>query len=354
MIIWAEGFDHYGTGDTSLANMLRGVWASFNGSGLTLGVQATQARTGSRSLQFRGAGSIGSLYSARRVLGTGRVVVGCAFGLYMGTLPGINGAFGLSFRTAANASIGSVRVNTDGSVGIYAANVLVQDSDPVLTSSAWHHIEAKIIVDNVVGEMEIRVNGRMVLHVTDVNFGSTLCSQLQFQWFQTSPGVPDGTLYCIDDVVAWDDTGDFNNDFLGPQRVLTIYPSTDEATQDWTPSGAATGHECIDENTPDDATTYIFSADVGDVSDFGLPALPPETANIVGIYIPALARLSDAGTGGLQVSLVSGGDVSAGPDEVLTAAYTYWPSVHETDPDTDDLWTKSAVEAAIVRVEKTS
>ena len=83
-IIWAEGFDHYGTGDTGRSNMLRGPWAYMAGQ-LYVSPQTTQKRTGSGSLKFAPNPATGQ--GARRVLGTARFVVGIAFGIYCTTLP---------------------------------------------------------------------------------------------------------------------------------------------------------------------------------------------------------------------------------------------------------------------------
>lgn len=54
MLIWADGFDHYGTGSDSRVNMLRGVWAAFVNEA-DVSVSNSTARTGSRSLAVSSA-----------------------------------------------------------------------------------------------------------------------------------------------------------------------------------------------------------------------------------------------------------------------------------------------------------
>lgn len=354
MILWAESFDYLGTGATSETNMLKGLWAAFVGGSTNISVDGGQSRTGNYSLRIGSATFISSMYSARRVIGSTKTVVGIGYGFYATALPAVNGSVGMGFRTPSNTVIASLRTNSDGSLSVYdSAGTLLVTSDPVLTATAWNHIEAKILVDNVVGEIEVRVNQATVIHGTNLDFGSTGCNQISFQHFTTSPGDASGTYYYFDDIVVWDDTGSLNNDFLGPQRVLTIFPSVDTAQADFQLSGAASGYDCINDTVPDDDTTHLFTENIGDISEFELPDLPPETANIIGVYIPNLSKLSDAGIGNLQVSMVSGSDIAAGADNVLTAAYTYRGDVFETDPATDALWTKSGLEAAILKIEKT-
>ena len=100
-------------------------------------------------------------------------------------------------------------------------------------------------------------------------------------------------------------------------------------------------------------TTFIGSTNVNDVSEFDLDTLPPETANIKGVYIRLMGKLIAAGVGAVQVSLVSNSEVSLGPEITLTTTYSYFGGVHELDPDTELPWTKEGLEAAILRVEKT-
>jgi hypothetical protein len=71
------------------------------------------------------------------------------------------------------------------------------------------------------------------------------------------------------------------------------------------------------------------------------------------LYAISMAALDIAGVGNLQTSLISNGDAAVGDDNALTTAYTYRADVFETDPDTGDEWEPSAVNAALIRFEKT-
>lgn len=354
-MIWADGFDHYGeTPNGGRDAMLAGAWAQFSaGNGTLPFVSDIQQRTGDYSLCFSYNQLATDGVKARRVLGGAQIVVGCAMGWYFTSLPVANAVHGFEWRNNSNAAIVSVFVQSDGSIGIYsgASRTLVGASDPIISAGSWQHIEGKIVCDSVVGEVEVRVNGLTVVHFTDLNLGALGSTQMVF-------GMPDlksGTSldYFLDDIVAWNDTGDVNNSFIGVQRVDTVFAVADTAQTDWVRNTGSSDYAAIDNVPPDGDTTYLLSDTAGDISEFTLGTLPPETEIIAGIYIPAMARLEDAGTGNIQISLVSGGEVSEGPDQVLTTAYQYWGGVHEVDPDTDGAWTKAAVEAAILRIEKT-
>jgi hypothetical protein len=352
-IIWADSFDHYGTTPSGgRTAMLKGAWAQFTaGTGTLPFVSTTQKRTGDNSLAFTHQAGATDNCTARRVVGTSKTVIGCGFGLYPGALHNLNKAWGIQFRNNANTNIIHVSVETDGSVAIYvaAASSPLIVSDPVIGVGSWNHVETKCVIDNVVGEIEVRVNGLTVIHLTNQNFGVNGCTQIAFGNF----GGGNNNTWYFDDIVVWDDTTSYNNNFLGAQRVHTVFPTADTAQADWAVVGAASGYEAIDDPAPDDDSTYISSGNAGEISEFALGDLPPETDIIAGVYIPTLAKLEDAGIGNIQVSLVSGSSASLGPDQVLTTAYTYWGGVHQTDPDTSLPWTKSGFEASILRVEKT-
>jgi hypothetical protein len=155
-----------------------------------------------------------------------------------------------------------------------------------------------------------------------------------------------------DDVFAWDDTGTYNNSFMGAQRILTTFPTADTAQADFTVVGSGAGFSAINDNPPDDDTSYITSAVVNNKSDFELDTLPPEVVAIAGVFVPARARVDAAGIGNLKMSLVSSGDVLAGSDVPLTPSYSYYRNTFEYDPHTSAPWTKAHLEAALLRVEK--
>jgi hypothetical protein len=257
-------------------------------------------------------------------------------------------------RDGANDNILKVSIESDGSLGFYkgTTHTLLARSDPLVTAASWSHIEVKCVIDDVVGSIDAQINGIPVFSLTNQNLGTNDATQLKFGCFA---GSGSGTTldFYFDDIVVWDTTGAVNNDFLGTQRVETIFPTSDTAAADFTKTGAANGYDCIDNVPPDDDTTYLTGATVNDISEFGVGTLPANVSAIVGVYVHTLAKLSDAGTGNLQVSLVSGVDVSLGPDKVLTSGYQYHGGVHELDPATDAAWTKAGVEAALLRLEKT-
>lgn len=352
-ILWADGFDHYGTSPAGgRTNMLAGAWAAitYNTTGSLIEVSTTRARTGAYSLKIQhGANAVSQV---RRVIGPARNVVGMAYAVHMDSLPIANDEHGFEIRNPSNANIVRLCYQSDGSIGVRigAGATLIGTTDPVLLAGSFNHIEVKTTIDNIVGDIEINVNNVQAFVATDLALGTDGASQAM--WGSFSSGASYFTHY-LDDLVNWDDDGAVNNTFLGQQRVHTIFPVSDTAVADWALAGAASGFACVDEVPPDGDTTYVAATSVGEVVELGLDTLPPETETIAGIYVPTMGRLAEAGLGNVRTSLVSGVSASDGPSQAFSATYAYYGSVHQVDPATGVAWTKAGIAAALLRLAKT-
>jgi len=346
-LLFADGFDHYGTGQAAGNRMVNdGAYAVGNNS--VNPRNSIPPRTGPYCLV---SGSSTTNVHTTRLIGGPYNVVGVAVAMYYSNLIG---SCGVLLRGNLVGYDLSVRVGTTGTVqiiknttnAINTATVIAETPPGLITAGAWNHIEFKAIIDPVVGGFELRVNGETQLVVNNVNTGSTPLSRITL--------VTSGNTVAFDDLIIWNDQGDAPRDFVGPARVITTYPASDTPVADFAKVGAATGYECINQTVQDGDTTYIEGANVGDASEFGLGTLPPETEGIVGVYVPTLAKLSEAGTGDLRVSIVSGSDTKQGFNGPLTQAYAYRDSAFGINPATGDPWSKSALEAARLRFERTA
>lgn len=355
-LIFADGFEHYGVSlDTNQwavvkANMLAGAYSYIIPSQYArIAIRETQARTGSRSLRMESY-EAGTKW---RVAFPAKSIVGSAFGLFLVNLPVNINDFLFTFYNSGTAIV-TIQISPAGALqvrrGNYTGSVLGSTDAGVITAAAFNHIEAKVIRDNVVGEIEIRVNGVTALKLTDLDLGTIDIDGVG----QTGVETLTGTTMYLDDLIIWNGDGDVNNDFFGPARVLTVFADGEGTHNDWNAVGAATPHEAIDETTPDGDATYIAASTVGDKQSLTIPELPPEVATVAGVFILPMTKLGSAGTGNMKVSIESDGAIAEGPDTPLTTAYTYWPVAFEKDPATGAQFDKAALEAAEIIIEKTA
>lgn len=343
-LLWCDGFDHYGV----VGNLTEGVYAETTGSGIS----ADNPRTGASSLSL-GNGLL------RRVLGAAKTSVGIGAAFFYNALPSSNNAARIfDFRDAANITQISIGCQSSGVIevdrGEMNGTVLGVSASPVITANAYQHIEAFVSFSNTVGTVEVRVNGVTVISLSGVDTVASAnaeCSQVGIG------GGSSGILHYVDDLFCYDNNGSFNNTFIGDRRVLTLFPNANTIEADWTPVGAATGYECIDEASPDGDTTYITTGVPGSPkpsSEFGIQNLPAGVSAISGLVVVEMARKTEAGTANTKWSIISGASQSAGADKPMTEIYTYRQDVFETDPASAAPFTPAEVNALLIKVERTA
>lgn len=348
-LIWCDGFDHYGV----IGNLTEGVYAEV-GSGFTL--ITTNPRTGTHHIRSATNNTV-----LRRVLGGAKTTVGIGAAFYLDQLPDVNSACNLfNFHDAANAAQVSVFVQTTGTIRVNrgrsnGGTLLGETASPVITANAYQHVEVLVFFSQTVGTVEVRVNGVTVLSLSGVDTVNTAlveCSQVNIA---SSDGAV--TVFIdVDDLFCYDNTGSFNNIFIGDRRVLTLFPNANTIQADWTPVGAATGFECIDETSPDGDTTYINATvpgSPGAISEFGIQNLPAGISAVSAVVIVEMARKTEAGPANTQWSVISGASETAGTDKPMTEIYTYRQDVFETDPSSAAPFTPTQVDNLLIKVERT-
>lgn len=350
-LLWMDGFDHYGyNASPGAANMLRGIWADVNGNYPV----SNRFRTGTGSARI----FIQPFGEFRRIFGGEKEVVGLGYAFYFDSLPFTiyNGNM-VQFKTAANAVVGSLHVTNTGAVMYsrtgYPTEEVARSADGVVVAAAWQHIEIKAKIHPTDGAVEVRVNGVTVLAVSGQNTGPSVPSQVSFGIRHGGGAAATGDhQFWVDDLFAWDDSGDANNDFIGDKRVGLIIPNDDTAQSDWTPVGSGTGFGAISEIPQDADATYIETQDVGHVSEFELQDVVGDIGAISAVQTYVIQRKTVAGVCNTQVGLISDSAETLGADRPITEQYTYYADVFETDPNTAAPWTKTGLSAARLKIER--
>lgn len=358
-VIFMDSFDHYGTDEN---NMTDGAYAQIDDI-LSTGFSLSTAnpRTGSTALRRDISNAVNV---TRRVLGGAKTVVGQAVAAYFSQLPTNDGYVIYDFRDASNDVQVSIVVNTTGVIEVFrgtrSGTSLGVSSTPAVVAEAYQHIETWATFDNVVGEVEVRVNGVTVVAVSGVDTVATTnieCSQVALLGGPNSGSLVHGVSTDFDDYFVMDDSGSYINDFVGDRRVLTQFMNADTAQADWSLSTGADGYALIDEANPNDDTDYISTGapgSPGPISEFEFEDLPAGVSTISAIAIVHRSRKTDAGTANVQTSIVSGSSEASGADRPMTEAYTYYHDIIEADPDTAAPFTPSAVNSAKFKIERTA
>jgi hypothetical protein len=130
---------------------------------------------------------------------------------------------------------------------------------------------------------------------------------------------------------------------LGDHAVRCIFPADAGAHADFTPSGAATNHECVDEESPDEDTTYVSSATVGHKDTYVYSDLEKTTGTIAAALVWMRSKNVGGATNLRALARVNAAEGQSDADLTPTASYQYTPGTIELNPDTGVPFTPSEI-----------
>ncbi len=297
--------------------------------------------------------------------GTGRFgtgMVGPGFAEY--TLPATTAGpliVGFAFKptsTAVQLAMCTMLDNSQGSIHVVlvrgtSGELIVQRFTTVLATSAagviplntWCYVECKATISATTGSVTVKVNGVTIHALTNVNTKDSPSNVIaQFRLGGNVPGGAAGTAW--DDVYIANNSGSFNNDFIGEVHVEHLHPATDDTAQWLGSDGNSTNNwDLVDESGAAVTTDYVASSTIGQRDLYTIVASAHGIATAVAAVIPvAVAAKSDTGTRLMKLDIKegSGGTVRQSADLTLTTTYAPYQTVFDRKND-GTAWTVSDV-----------
>lgn len=356
MLLWMEGFDHYG----GSSETLRAVWAVYDEVRGVL--STTHARTGTWSFRVGANDGTDEMPALRRSLGDVYDTVGIGAAFFLKQLSTTDLRYVLfEFLSPFNDRQMSVFVDTVGRIVVRFKHdtAVIATSPVIMTAQAWHHVEAKLVCHPSAGSIEVRVNGAVVILETGINtqgdasyagVGSVATN------VRLIGGASPDDEFWVDDWYAWNDQGGVNDDFIGDRRVFTLMPGTETSAADFVAVGASDPVQAINELSPDDAS-YIEAGplinsvpavtEVAVVND-----LPANIGIINAVQTYARARKSGTARCQMQISVITNEDTAEGDDRpVPSEDFAYYTDIHQTSPDGSDMW--ATADLNLIRIART-
>ena len=217
------------------------------------------------------------------------------------------------------------------------------ESSIPLAISNWQYLEIYVKVDNSGGEVLLKINGVEALNLTSQDTQNTSYANIkQIRFFAIYSGSS----------VYYDDLYVDSSQLLGDIKVVTKYPNANGTYSDFTPS-AGTNYENVDDEFPDDDTTYNDGNAVGDKDSFTIPTTGIN-GEIVGVQLSNYAKKTGTKHTGIKDLVRIGGSDYLGDEEFLSSDYIYKTKLWEVNPDTSNPWTKSTIGNAEFGLEITS
>ena len=246
-----------------------------------------------------------------------------------------------------------------GKIRVCRGDGTVLGTSSVVTNmwQVWNHIALDVTISPTTGKVRLKVNGSVVLNLTNVNTrnGGTSGVVDTFAWV-----TPNGYASVhLDDWYLCDSTGPapYNTD-LGDCKVETLRPSADGASSGWVGSdgNSLLNWQLVDDNST--TTDYVIADSVGDRDLYELTNVSGVAlGDIYGVQVEVLEAKSDAGDppGSLAVVMRSSGgvvttDTVAVPAEIATTYQWKTSPVKTVDPNGDP-WTVARIDGLQVGVE---
>jgi hypothetical protein len=207
------------------------------------------------------------------------------------------------------------------------------------------------------GIIEVRLNGVTILSVS--NADNTNSGELEYMGLSLNLGSSSthGVTTDIDDWVIWDDLGTWNNSFLGDRRCFLMKPNQDTNIADFEPSEGSFGYKMIDEDSPDDDSTFIFAeadllsgSPLSGTSEFEIENAAAGVSAISAVRVVARAAKTDETSAELSTSINSGSNSVSSAAHTLATSYQYYSDVYEYDPATIANLTRDGVNSLSVSV----
>lgn len=210
-----------------------------------------------------------------------------------------------------------------------------------LAINAWYYIEVKINFHASTGSCQFRidtVNDASASNVDTTGTGGvTGTDQMEMT----------GTSQNLDDWYWLSTTGGTLTDFLGDRTLEGIYPDSDGAVLDFTPSSGTTHWNLL----LDDPgyvlahdSSYVSSNTSGHRDLVGMTNLSVLQSTIDALITCTTVRLDVLGSRTLRGLVRSGGTIYNGPNRTInTVTFESFYTIWEQDPDVADAWTIASI-----------
>lgn len=279
---------------------------------------------------------------------------------------GNEGVVGFAFRYLSANNIPIIRLyGLDGSIqfqlnydsaqrlqvrrgDVPTSPLMSQTSGPTLLVNVWHYIELAWKIDDVVGQVRVKLDGELL---PELNYdGDTRSST-------TSTGVgrmalvsQTGVTHDYDDLYI--ETGGMT--FVGEGRLEALPVIQDVSNTGFTPSFGSRLYAVMS-NVPAEHINYAGASAMGSIMRLKHKALSTVPEKIYGVQLINLSQKDEAGTRTIRNRLWSGASAYVGSDQSLQLnSPVFKEDWLGTDPLTTALWTAAGVNASEIGAEITT
>ena len=335
-LVFIDSFDHYEY------NSLDDKWTSktFGPGSTVASIGATIGRNGTAGIHMKGPNDDVPQLSKTLPFARKTLFVGFAFKV---------GEYGdLSYEQIwqlvnINTAKVSYVLESDGTIGIWRGEQVIDDflgrTTCPLHQGCWYYLEFQNTIDTTSGYIEVRVNGR-----TEFTFagntllaGSDAANRVIFGGVSAAQILGNPHTFTLDDFYVLDNTGSYNNTFLGDIRIEALFPNSDGTVQ-WAVSTVGANYQMVDETLPNSDQDYTETSSPGNRDRFHMTDMAVNSAYIFGIYTLLETRKNNAGDRTIRPVITTNGSTYVGSNVNINTDYQYWDQIWEQNPVQATSW----------------
>jgi hypothetical protein len=249
----------------------------------------------------------------------------------------------LLIRSAGGTNIFRLRLQSTGAL---VAQYLTTDlfTVPPLSQDTWHYIEWHIKTDEIVGIVEVKIDGVLI----DTFIGDT--GVLNMVELRTVTRTSSPQRYFLDDIVINDTSGSYNNTWTGQPALVPAAVTADGDVTMLLRGGIDSGENWSQVSPiPASSTGYVYSADEEEYDLYehaGVSVPTPETTVIYNLHVVVQAMV-EAGVGIIASMVKTGLEEQEGDEQVISGTYQTFAFCHPT-AESSASWTVTTVNSAQV------
>ena len=247
----------------------------------------------------------------------------------------------LGFANSADNRNVELRVNTLGRLYVsIRQGAAYYDTNINIFTNTWYYVEMKAYCASSGGYVIVRLNGVEILNVSGINtaYNSNNPNTERFK-------IMGHDWFFFDDWYICDNSGTKNNDFLGDIKVLSYTPSRDGSRIDFTPVGATSNYQAVNETLQNSDTNYVTQSGIGMYDLYGFTA-PSISGSLLGIQQTVTARKDDSGTRFIKLIGSYGSNNAESSSISLLDTYRTYFNIYESRIGTNEDWSFNDLNSA--------
>lgn len=259
------------------------------------------------------------------------------FGMYM--IPDAADQVGiLRFNDGTGSDQIKLLMHADNTFYATRGATTIGTSTYIFPAAAWHYLEVKLHCDASTGTFDVLVDNVNILSFSGNTKNASTTNIGMVQVTNDLHGAT--TEVFVDDLYICDTTnadGAGNTGFLGPQKVVPLFPRAAGSNSGFTPTPTQANYLNVKENLPgnDGDTSYNAAASDGLIDSFPLDTIPFVAGTITAAQGNLVGRYDDGGPHVFQGYNKSGSATALSAN--ISSPSNYGTSllwVQEIDPNT--------------------